>query len=161
MAAVAVAPWAQRRRAEELIEARKEYTAKPDEAARMRLLARLVDLRKTPRVTSTADAWQAVDAEIARHPMPATADRESAQQAFAGKWDSPRHNYLYRCEWDWTCSGSEDGLKATHGLWRIEGNQPHLRHHLADETRDPSSCSMTETSFSAAPKQLFLHEPRR
>jgi hypothetical protein len=38
-----------------------------------------------------------------------------------GKWESPRHDYLYRKDGTWSMLPLEPGV--THGKWRIQGNE--------------------------------------
>jgi hypothetical protein len=64
--------------------------------------------------------WQAVDAEIRRHPAPKDADSKALSALRVGKWRSPRHDYLYRKDGSWTMLPIEG--ETTHGRWHIEGN---------------------------------------
>jgi hypothetical protein len=56
-----------------------------------------------------------------QHPAPNDSDGESLSSLFVGKWQSPRHDYLYRADSTWTML--PEGPETTHGTWRIEGNQ--------------------------------------
>jgi hypothetical protein len=47
---------------------------------------------------------------------------DSFSSLLVGKWQSPRHDYLFRADGTWTMlPAEEDGVQSTHG--RIEGNQ--------------------------------------
>ena len=49
-----------------------------------------------------------------------TEDRRLAE-LMVGKWRSPRHDYHYRADGTWIMlPGEIDGVKMTHGVWRIE-----------------------------------------
>ena len=65
--------------------------------------------------------FDALFAELKRHPFPKTADAKKLSQLRAGKWQSPRHDYLYRANGTWTMLPADP--EATNGRWRIEGNQ--------------------------------------
>jgi hypothetical protein len=102
----------------ELINARREFDAHPTEATRVRYITKLVRLREKI-LAAHRDGWQAIDAEITRHPMAGAAD----SKLLVGQWASPRHLYLYRADGTWTMD--DEGLDlaiATNGTWRIEGN---------------------------------------
>ena len=102
----------------ELSNARKEFEAHPTEAARVQYITQLVRLREKI-LAAHRDGWEAIDAEIIRHPMPGPAD----SKLLVGQWASPRHLYLYRADGTWTTD--DEGLDlatATNGTWRIEGN---------------------------------------
>jgi hypothetical protein len=97
-----------------------EKIPKPSEAARSDYITRLVRMREKAARLKT-DEWQAIDAEIKRHPAPSDADSQKLSSLLVGKWESPRHDYLYRADGTWTMLPVE--ANATHGRWRIEGNQ--------------------------------------
>ena len=102
----------------ELSNARKEFAAHPTEAARVQYITKLVQLREKI-LAAHRDGWEAIDAEIVRHPMSGAAD----SKLLVGQWASPRHLYLYRADGTWTMD--DEGLDlavATRGTWRIEGN---------------------------------------
>jgi hypothetical protein len=90
--------------------------SRPSEADRTDYITRLVRLREKAAKT---DEWQAIDAEIRRHPAPA--DSKTLSSLLVGEWDSPRHEYLYRADGTWTMLPEEKDV--TQGRWRIEGNQ--------------------------------------
>src|SRR5438034_3016913 len=102
----------------ELTNARKDFEADPTEAARIQYITKLVRLREKILVAHR-DGWEAIDAEIIRHPMPGAAD----SRLLLGQWASPRHLYLFGADGTWTMD--DEGLDlsiATRGTWRIEGN---------------------------------------
>jgi len=107
-----------------LQEAKRDYekASHPSEAARSNYITRLVRMRQKVARLKKTDEWQAIDAEIKRHPAPS--DSKTLSSLLVGKWQSPRHNYLYRADGTWTMlPAEEDGVQSTHGTWRIEGNQ--------------------------------------
>jgi len=86
-----------------------------------------------------SETWQAIDAEIKEHPAPKDSDSKALSRLILGKWESPRHDYLYRADGTWTMLPADPDT--THGTWRIDGNQyfdtaatdpPHepIHHHL-------------------------------
>ena len=95
----------------------------PTEADRARYVSKLVHLRQK-LAAADKDGWQAVDVEIMAHPAPANSDAAALSKLVAVKWQSPRHEYLYKADGTWTMlPEEEDGQKNTNGKWRIEGNQ--------------------------------------
>jgi hypothetical protein len=112
----------QGRYARALQAAKRDYEkiSKPSEAARSDYITRLVRMREKAARLKT-DEWQAIDAEIKRHPAPRDSDSEKLSSLLVGEWKSPRHDYLYRPDGTWTMLPVEEGI--THGRWRIEGNQ--------------------------------------
>jgi hypothetical protein len=92
----------------------------PSEQARSDYITRLVRLREEAARLKT-DAWQAIDAEIKQHPAPNYTDSKDLASLLIGKWESPRHDYLYRADGTWTMMPVEPDI--THGTWRIQGNQ--------------------------------------
>ena len=67
------------------------------------------------------ETWQAIDAEIKEHPAPKDSDSKALSRLILGKWESPRHDYLYRADGTWTMLPADPDT--THGTWRIDGNQ--------------------------------------
>ena len=110
----------------ELREAKQAYekaSPHPSEADRARYISRLVRMREK-LARGKGDGWQAVDAEIKRHPAPAESDAQALSKLVVGKWESPRHEYLFKADGVWTMlPEEEDGQKNTNGKWKIEGNQ--------------------------------------
>lgn len=97
---------------------RFERLPHPTEAERSDYIVRLIRLRE--RVARLkGDQWQPFDAEIKRHPAPS--DSVELSRRLVGKWQSPRHDYLYQSDGTWTMLPADEGT--THGTWRIEGNQ--------------------------------------
>ena len=105
-----------------LQEAKRDYEkiSKRSEAARSDYITRLVRMREKAGRLKT-DEWQAIDAEIKRHPAPSDSDGKTLSGLVVGEWASPRHEYLYRADGTWTMLPVEENV--THGRWRIEGNQ--------------------------------------
>lgn len=105
------------------LEEAKRYYAKispPTEAARSDYITRLVRMREKAARVKT-DEWQVIDAEIKQHPAPKDSDSKILSARLAGRWASPRHDYLYRVDGTWTMLPADE--HTTHGRWRIEGNQ--------------------------------------
>lgn len=94
--------------------------AHPGEPARSAYITRLILLREAAARLNT-HAWQAIDAEIKRHPAPSDSDGAALPNLRVGKWESPRHDYVYRADGTWTMMPVEPD--ATRGTWRIEGNR--------------------------------------
>jgi hypothetical protein len=97
-----------------------EKISHPSEAARSDYITRLVRMREKAADLRT-DEWQAIDTEIKRHPAPNDPGSKTFSSLLVGKWESPRHDYLFRADGTWTMLPIEKDI--THGLWRIEGNQ--------------------------------------
>jgi len=102
--------------------ANRDYAkiAHPNEAARSDYISRLVRMREQDVRLKNIE-WQAIDAEIKRHPAPSDSDSTIFSSLLVGEWESPRHDYLYRADGTWTLLPIETDV--THGTWRIEGNQ--------------------------------------
>lgn len=105
----------------ELTTVEKEFAqhAHPDEAARIPYVQMLAELRDN--LAKHNGNWQAVDAELRRHPAPKNADSAAYTRLRVGAWTSPRHGYVYGKDGTWSMTPVEPG--ATHGKWRIQGNQ--------------------------------------
>ena len=71
----------------------------------------------------------------------------------------PRHDYLYRADGTWTMLPAEEG--ATHGQWRIEGNQ-----YIDTAATDPPLTSqytvilITKKDFVFADEEIVFYETR-
>jgi hypothetical protein len=92
----------------------------PTEADRQNYIMSLSALRDDFAQARRTEAWQAVDAEIRRHPAPKDSDSAALSKILVGKWASPRHEYLFRANGTWTMlPETVDGFKSTHGSWRI------------------------------------------
>ena len=105
-----------------LEEMKRDYgkISHPSEAARADYITRLV--RLSEEATRTSDyTWQAIDAEIKQHPAPNDSNNNVLSILLVGKWESPRHDYLYRADGTWTMLPVDPDT--THGTWHIEGNQ--------------------------------------
>ena len=122
VAAIAIFTVADAAEPKALREARREFEAlqHPSEADRVRYVSRLVRLRES---FTRADykIMQAIDAEVIKHPMPATADLEVLRKRLVGQWQSPRRPYFYHAAGTW--ASDEDTPESTGGTWRIEGNR--------------------------------------
>ena len=105
-----------------LEEAKRDFDkiSQPSETARVDYVTRLVRLREKSAGQKT-DEWKAIDNEIKQHPAPKVSDSKVLSGRLAGKWSSPRHDYLYKSDGSWTMLPADEGT--THGTWRIEGNQ--------------------------------------
>jgi hypothetical protein len=106
-----------------LAEAKRDYAklSKPSEAARADYITRLARLRDKAADANT-DAWKAIDAEIKQHPAPKDSEDGKALTALrVGRWEPPRHDYLYRADGTWTMLPAEPDI--TQDTWRIAGNQ--------------------------------------
>jgi hypothetical protein len=64
------------------------------------------------------EALNAVWAELKKHPLPADSDSKKLSKLLVGKWDSPRHTYVFRADGKY---GLEDEL--ANQRWQIKGNQ--------------------------------------
>jgi len=111
----------------ELQTARNQYkhssppTAEP---TRQYYISSLVELRDRFAEAKKTKDWQAVDAEIRRHPAPKDSNSRVLSTLLVGEWASPRHEYLYRADGTWTMLPEmTDGLRSTRGSWHIKGNQ--------------------------------------
>lgn len=93
--------------------------SRPTEAQRQKYILGLAELRSRYAKADRTEDWQAVDAEILRHPSPA--NTKAYTKLMPGEWVSPRHAYIYRADGTWCMLPEEPGV--THGRWRIEGNQ--------------------------------------
>ena len=94
----------------------------PNETDREHYIVELTALRCTFAETRRTRDWQAVDAEIRRHPAPP--DSDGFSNVLTGRWASPRHEYVFRRDGSWSMLPETiDGLRSTHGSWRIVGNK--------------------------------------
>ena len=110
---------------QELVDARRKFDSlrQPTEADRVGYITQLVRLRES-LTRQDADKMLAIDKEIMRHPMPTSSNSQELAKLIAGKWTSPRHQYLYRADGTWTMLPEFiDGEKTTHGVWHVEGNR--------------------------------------
>lgn len=108
-----------------LTELRQRFHAlqHPTETDRVRYITALVRLRES-FTRADSEKMQAIDAEVIKYPIPKDADSAALRKRIAGRWTSPRHQYLYREDGTWTMLPEFiDGEKTTHGVWHIEGNK--------------------------------------
>lgn len=104
--------------------ARKEFEKAgphPAEAVRSQYIVTLRRMREGFAQHGTTPEWQAVDAELIRHPEPKSSDAKASSALLIGKWSSPRHDYFYKKDGTWVMLPDEKD--ATGGQWRIEGNR--------------------------------------
>ena len=128
------------------------------EAARSDYITRLVRLRKEAARGKT-DAWQAIDAEIKQHAAPRESDSKAFSKLLVGKWESPRHDYLYRADGTWTMLPADPDI--THGTWRIEGNQFFDTASLAPgETDQYTIILITKRDFVFTDQEVVFYETR-
>ena len=128
------------------------------EAARLDYITRLVRLRKEAARGKT-DAWQAIDAEIKQHAAPRESDSKAFSKLLVGKWESPRHDYLYRADGTWTMLPAAPDI--THGTWRIEGNQFFDTASLAPgETDQYTIILITKRDFVFTDQEVVFYETR-
>jgi len=105
-----------------------------DEAARVRYVTKLADIEAqlfknywaTHNKEVLADAG-AVNEELRKHPAPKNVDSRKLSQLLIGKWQSPRHIYVFRADGRY---GVEDGDQRD--KWRIDGNE-----YIDDVSRGP------------------------
>jgi|SRR5215468_1689572 len=122
VALIAIVTAAHAAEPKELRETRREFESlrHPTEADRVRYVTRLVRLRES---FTRADykIMESIDAEVIKHPMPATADVARLRKRLIGRWQSPRRPYFYHANGTW--ASDEDTPESTGGTWRIEGNR--------------------------------------
>ena len=114
----------------EVTAARKEYEkAQPkDEAARLRYVTVLanavhgyvVEFHDTGS-RKHGDELQALSKELGQHPAPKDSDSKKLTQLMVGKWETTRHDFIYRKDGTYSMLPIEEGT--TSGKWHIEGNQ--------------------------------------
>jgi hypothetical protein len=95
-----------------------------DEAARAHYVVKLAEIadrlvREYRRSGQrNDDLMGAINSELQKHPAPKDIDSKKLRQLLVGKWESPRHVYVYRANGK---RGTEDGPISDN--WRIQGNQ--------------------------------------
>jgi hypothetical protein len=65
--------------------------------------------------------WEALNREIVRYAAPKDSSSHAFSRLLVGKWESPRHDYVYYANGKWSMLPIEEGV--TSGNWHIEGNQ--------------------------------------
>jgi hypothetical protein len=110
--------------------AKAEYEhSSRDEATRVRYVTQLAGMRAQliPKIlhnpdvdakAAYADQADAVDQELRKHPMPRNVDSRKLSQLLIGKWESPRHVYIFRAEGTYGMVDTNERDK-----WRIDGNE--------------------------------------
>lgn len=91
------------------------------EGDRTRVLRALLKQRAELAQAGKMPELRSCDAQIKSHPAPSDGDPVRLTRRLAGKWRSPRHDYLYRADGSWTLLPAEKGT--LHGRWRTTGNQ--------------------------------------
>jgi hypothetical protein len=95
-----------------------------NEKARLNYVTKLAQIAE-PLVTEyrgtgkrNDELMSAINSELQKHPAPKDIDSKKLSQLLVGRWESPRHTYVFRANGKW---GSEDGPVDT--SWRVQGNQ--------------------------------------
>ena len=84
------------------------------------ILGDLIDDFKVTGHRKDAHYFDLLYAELKQHPAPANSDSRLLTRLRIGKWQSPRHDYLFRGDGTWSMLPIEP--EVTHGHWRIVGN---------------------------------------
>ena len=139
----------------ELRDARRQFEAlkHPSEADRVCYITGLVRLRESFTRTD-AEIMHAIDAEVLRHPMPATADVRVLVKRLIGRWQSPRRAYFYRGDSTW--ASNEDAPENTGGTWRIEGNQFFQNYRGDTPARGETIILLSTTDFVYGADPYYL-----
>jgi hypothetical protein len=150
VAAILVAISATAEEPKEFGDARREFDSRqhPTEADRVRYVTRLVRLRESFTRADLAEL-DAIDAEIIRHPMPATADSGELSKRLVGRWQSPRRPYFYHADGTW--AANDDTPQDTGGTWRIEGNRFFQNYRGEAPDRGEIIILLTDTDFVYGP----------
>jgi hypothetical protein len=96
-----------------------------DEKLREKYINELAVLR-FQFVRDKSDAWKLVDAEIEKYPAPANSDSAALTKLRDGKWESSRHDYLYKADGTWFMDPDDKDTplsEHTNGTWSISGNK--------------------------------------
>jgi hypothetical protein len=142
----------------ELQAAQKHFqaTAHPGEADRQSYITGLAALRaKFAEAKRTSD-WQAVDAEIRRHPTPKDSDSNAFSKILVGQWASPRHEYVFRGDGTWSMLPAEPD--ATRGRWHIKGNQ--YFDTVGSDSRHYTILLLTAHDFIYTDGEVVFYETR-
>ncbi len=107
---------------EALRDARQIYASlkHPTENQRVAYVTKLVRLRES-LTRNDGEVFNAIDAEVVKHPMPASAITPQLARRLVGRWQSPRHPYFYHADGTW--ASDDNTPQDTGGTWRMEGNQ--------------------------------------
>lgn len=139
----------------ELDKAKAEYAkAAETEAARVSFVTKLIHMRAR-FAQANNEQWKAVDAEIMRHPAPA--DSPELSTLLIGEWASPRHDYFFKSDGTWSMLPAEPD--ATHGNWRIEGNQ-YFDKGPDGETTKYTILLLTVNDFVFTDREVVFYETR-
>ena len=142
-----------------LTAARVQFTRLPNptEADRQNYLLKLSKLRASLAENLGSEDCFKVDAEIRRRRAPE--NTEGYTKLMAGKWSSPRHEYIYRADGTWSMLPEEEG--ATRGRWRIAGNQFFSNADIeAEDSRTYTILLLTEDNFIFTDGDTVFHEER-
>jgi hypothetical protein len=100
---------------------------KDAEVARIHYVTELTEIAlkymsidKGPVWEKLQPGWVTLNAEILRNPAPIDSDTKALSKLMVGKWQSPRHAYIFSSDGLWRMA-PESGT--TNGHWRIDGNQ--------------------------------------
>jgi hypothetical protein len=169
VAAIVVATSLAAQEPKELRDARRQFESlkHPSETDRVRYVTRLVRFRESfmqkdnLRNNFTPEELEIIgiiDAEVVRHPMPATADARILVKRLIGRWESPRRPYFYHPDGTW--AADEDTPERNTGKWRIEGNQ--FFENLGTPWPDSSGKTiilLTATDFVYGAHPFYLIRP--
>lgn len=105
--------------------AKQEYEqSSKDESARLTYVTKLAQIADRLVIQYRGSGQRndefmgAVNSELQKHPAPRDIDSNKLRQLLVGKWDSPRHTYVFRANGKW---GNEDGPVSSN--WLIKDNQ--------------------------------------
>jgi hypothetical protein len=85
------------------------------------IACRYMDIGKGQAWLKLQDGWEALNREIVLYPAPKDSDAKTLSRLLVGRWESPRHDYIYYKNGKWSMLPIEPDV--THGHWRIVGNQ--------------------------------------
>jgi hypothetical protein len=113
----------------DFLAARTEYEQanRKDEAARLNYVNKLAQIieRNVKERWKTGEpnpdyvnVFEAINAELKKHATPTNADPEKLTELLIGKWQSPRHTYIFSKDHRY---GMEGGKMSS--FWHIHGNE--------------------------------------
>lgn len=144
---------------EQMTAAKKKFASLPNpaEADRQNYLLELSKLRESLANNASGEDCFKVDAEIRRYPAPENTQAYTKMRA--GKWSSPRHEYIYRADGTWSMLPEEEGT--TRGRWWIEGNRfmSSADTELGD-TRTYTILLLTKDNFVFTDGETVFYEER-